>query len=222
MGVFIDIVIILVILGCIYGGYKRGLARCLLKILTSILAIIIALVLYKPFVNFIIDNTTIDDQIELSIENIIKQNSKEDDSNEKIINEDNVMPKPITNYINNNVKNSVDEKKDEAITEASKNASKLIVNVLGIIIIYIIAKILLKILTIFTDIVSKLPIIKQCNQLGGIIYGILEAFVMLLIIFAIISAVTPLIGNYTISNAILESHIGKILYNNNIILNLIF
>ena len=203
MGVFIDIVIILVILGCIYGGYKRGLARCLLKILTSILAIIIALVLYKPFVNFIIDNTTIDDQIELSIENIIKQNSKEDDSNEKIINEDNVMPKPITNYINNNVKNSVDEKKDEAITEASKNASKLI-------------------LTIFTDIVSKLPIIKQCNQLGGIIYGILEAFVILLIIFAIISAVTPLIGNYTISNAILESHIGKILYNNNIILNLIF
>ena len=105
MGVFIDIVIILVILGCIYGGYKRGLARCLLKILTSILAIIIALVLYKPFVNFIIDNTTIDDQIELSIENIIKQNSKEDDSNEKIINEDSVMPKPITNYINNNLWN---------------------------------------------------------------------------------------------------------------------
>lgn len=76
MGVFIDIVIILVILGCIYGGYKRGLARCLLKILTSILAIIIALVLYKPFVNFIIDNTTIDDQIELSIENIIKTKHK--------------------------------------------------------------------------------------------------------------------------------------------------
>ena len=82
--------------------------------------------------------------------------------------------------------------------------------------------IILKILTIFTDIISKLPIIKQCNKLGGIIYGILEAFVILLIICTIISIITPLIGDYTISNIILESFIGKILYNNNIFLNLIF
>ena len=59
-------------------------------------------------------------------------------------------------------------------------------------------------------------------KLGGIIYGILEAFVILLIICTIISIITPLIGDYTISNIILESFIGKILYNNNIFLNLIF
>lgn len=220
MGIIVDLIIILLFFACIYGGYKRGLANCLLKVLTSVLAIIIALVLYKPFVNFIIKNTTIDDNIALSIEKIVNQNSNEEDGENG--NDDSGIPKPIANYINSNVKNAVNEKKSEAISEVSKNASVLIVNIAGIIIIYIIAKIILKILTVFTDIVSKLPIIKQCNQLGGIIYGILEAFIILLIIFTIISCLVPLIGDYTISNIILQSSIGRILYNNNIFLNLIF
>ena len=132
------------------------------------------------------------------------------------------LPKPIENYMNKNIKETVDEKKEAAISEVSKNAAILIIDIAGVIVIYIIAKIILKILTIFTDIISKLPLIKQCNKLGGIIYGILEAFVILLIICTIISIITPLIGDYTISNIILESFIGKILYNNNIFLNLIF
>ena len=209
MGIIVDLIIILIISACVYGGYRHGLARCLLKFLTSILAIIIALFLYKPFVNFIINNTTIDDHIALSFEKVMNNNSG---NNDKIVSDDSGLPKPIENYMNKNIKETVDE----------KNAAILIIDIAGVIVIYIIAKIILKILTIFTDIISKLPIIKQCNKLGGIIYGILEAFVILLIICTIISIITPLIGDYTISNIILKSFIGKILYNNNIFLNLIF
>ena len=202
MGIIVDLIIILIISACVYGGYRHGLARCLLKFLTSILAIIIALFLYKPFVNFIMNNNS--------------------GNNDKIVSDDSGLPKPIENYMNKNIKETVDEKKEAAISEVSKNAAILIIDIAGVIVIYIIAKIILKILTIFTDIISKLPIINQCNKLGGIIYGILEAFVILLIICTIISIITPLIGDYTISNIILESFIGKILYNNNIFLNLIF
>ena len=104
----------------------------------------------------------------------------------------------------------------------SKSASILIIDVAAIIIVYIIAKILLKIIIIFTDIFAKLPVIKQCNKLGGIVYGILEAIVIILIILTIISVITPLIGDYNLSNNIIQSHIGKIFYDNNIFLNLIF
>ena len=155
----------------------------------------------------------------MSFEKVINNNSG---NNDKIVSDDSGLPKPIENYMNKNIKETVDEKKEAAISEVSKNAAILIIDIAGVIVIYIIAKIILKILTIFTDIISKLPIIKQCNKLGGIIYGILEAFVILLIICTIISIITPLIGDYTISNIILESFIGKILYNNNIFLNLIF
>lgn len=220
MGIIVDLIIILIFALCIYTGYKRGLARCLFKIVTSILALIIAIVLYKPFVNFVIENTTIDDNIALSLERIIDQNSNENDN--KIIDENSGIPKPIVNYLNDNVGEYAQNEKNEIITQVSKKAADIIVNLACIIIIYIIAKILLKILTILLDIVSKIPLIKQCNELGGIIYGIIEAILVIFIILTIISVVSTLIGDYGISNMILESHIGRFLYNNNLFLNLIF
>jgi len=220
MGIVIDLIIILILGLCIFNGYRRGLAKCLLKICTTILAIIIAIVLYKPFVSFIIENTTIDDNIQMSIEKVINENTEGE--GELIINEDSGMPKPIVQFLNENVGETVNENKGKAVTNVSRTAAILIVDIAGIIVIYIIAKILLKILTVFIDIAAKLPLIKEFNKIGGIIYGILEGIIVVFLILTIISVITPLIGNYTISDAILSSTIGKMLYNNNIFLNLIF
>lgn len=220
MGIVVDLIIILILGLCIFNGYKKGLAKSLLKLLTSLIAIIIAIVLYKPFVNFVIERTMIDDNIKFSLEKIINQNT--DHENEDLVNEESGIPKPIANYLNNNIKQSAETQKEAAISESSKAAAELIINAACVVIIYIIAKILLKIITLFIDIFASLPVIKQFNELGGIIYGIIEGIVILLIIVTLISVITPLIGNYEIPNMILDSHIGKFLYNNNIFLNLIF
>lgn len=220
MGIVVDLVIVLIIGICVFLGYKRGLVKSLLQLFTSVIAIIIAIALYKPFVNFVVENTTIDNNIQLSLERIMSQNSESE--NDSIISEDSGMPKPIVDYLNNNMKDSVNEQKDAAITEISKTAAELIVNIGCIIIIYIIAKILLKIITLFIDIFANLPVIKQFNELGGIIYGIIEGIVIILILVTLISVITPLMGNYQLANLIMESHIGRFLYNNNIFLNLIF
>ena len=220
MGIVVDLIIILILGLCIFNGYKKGLAKSLLKLLTSLIAIIIAIVLYKPFVNFVIERTTIDDNIKFSLEKIINQNT--DHENEDLVNEESGIPKPIANYLNNNIKQSAETQKEAAISESSKAAAELIINAACVVIIYIIAKILLKIITLFIDIFASLPVIKQFNELGGIIYGIIEGIVILLIIVTLISVITPLIGNYEVPNMILDSHIGKFLYNNNIFLNLIF
>lgn len=220
MGIAIDLIIILILALCIFIGYKRGLAKCILKICTTVLAIIIAIVLYKPFVNFIVENTTIDENIQLSLEKIINENTENEDG--ELISEDSGIPKPITQFLNENVAGEINQNKQTAISNVSRSAAILIVNIAGVIVIYIIAKILLKILTIFTDIVAKLPVIKQFNQIGGVIYGVLEGIIIIFLILTIISIITPLIGNYTLADAILSSTIGKMLYNNNIFLNLIF
>ena len=81
---------------------------------------------------------------------------------------------------------------------------------------------ILRILTVLTDIVTKLPLIKQCNEVGGTIYGLLQGILIVLIILTVISIITPLTGNYYLANIILESHLGNFLYNNNIFLNIIF
>lgn len=67
-----------------------------------------SIILYKPFVNFIINNTTIDDHIALSFEKVMNNNSG---NNDKIVSDDSGLPKPIENYMNKNIKETVDEKK---------------------------------------------------------------------------------------------------------------
>ncbi len=222
MGIVVDLIIILIFAVCIFNGYRKGLVKSLLKLLTSVLAIIIAIALHKPLVDFVITSTTIDDNIQLSIEKMINQNNDDNETSKEMVSEDSSMPKPIINYLNTNLKDTVEAQKQQAITEVSKNTAKIIVNIGCIIIIYILSKIILKILTVFIDIFAKIPVIKQFNELGGIIYGILEALIIILIVLTLISVIAPLIGNYEIPNIIQESYIGKFLYNSNIFLNLIF
>lgn len=220
MGLIVDGIIILIFALCAFIGYKRGLTKCLLRLCTAILAIIIAVVLYKPFYNFVIDNTLIDDNIQYSIEKMINKNSTEDEAAE--VKENSGMPGPIVKYVNKNLKETAEKEKTKAITEVSKSAAQLIVMIGCIIIIYIIAKILLRIITVIFDIFTKLPVIKQFNEIGGLLYGIIEAFFLVVVAFTLISVITPLVGNYAVTGMIEQSYIGKLFYNTNIILNIIF
>ena len=220
MGLIVDWIIILIFALCAFIGYKRGLTKCLLRLCTAILAIIIAVVLYKPFYNFVIDSTLIDDNIQYSIEKMINKNSTEDEAAE--VKENSGMPGPIVKYVNKNLKETAEKEKTKAITEVSKSAAQLIVMIGCIIIIYIIAKILLRIITVVFDIFTKLPVIKQFNEIGGLLYGIIEAFFLVVVAFTLISVITPLVGNYAVTGMIEQSYIGKLFYNTNIILNIIF
>ena len=220
MGLIVDGIIILIFALCAFIGYKRGLTKCLLRLCTAILAIIIAVVLYKPFYNFVIDSTLIDDNIQYSIEKMINKNSTEDEEAE--VKENSGMPGPIVKYVNKNLKETAEKEKTKAITEVSKSAAQLIVMIGCIIIIYIIAKILLRIITVVFDIFTKLPVIKQFNEIGGLLYGIIEAFFLVVVAFTLISVITPLVGNYAVTGMIEQSYIGKLFYNTNIILNIIF
>ncbi len=238
MGIVVDLIIVLIVGLCVFIGYKKGLTKCLLKLLTAFIAIIVAVVFYKSLADFVVQSTTIDENIQLSLEKVIntsKEESQEasneeetdstqtDNKEEKIlISEDSGIPKPIINYLNNNVNQSVQSKKEEAISTVSRSATIIIVNIACFIIIYILTKIVLKIFVVLTDIVTRLPLIKQFNEIGGLLYGLIEGVFIIFIVMTVISVITPLTGAYEIANTILESHIGSFFYNNNIILNIIF
>ena len=224
MGIFVDLLIVLIIGLCVFYGYKKGLARCILKLVTSIIALFIAILLFRPFVNFVVDNTIIDENIQLSLEKVMNNGIEErkDENNTELVKEDSGIPKPIAEYLNDNLKNSAKQKQEEAVVSVARSAAILIVQIACFILIYVVMKIILKILSILIDIVSKLPIIRQFNEIGGCIYGIVEGVVIVLLIMTGVAIITPLTGAYEVATIILQSHLGVIFYNNNIILNLIF
>ena len=76
-------------------------------------------------------------------------------------------------------------------------------------------------LRFITSLIAKLPVIKQFDKLGGVIYGLLEGLIIIYVILAIISFVAPM-TNGNIVTAIDEAFIGSMLYNNNLLLKIIF
>lgn len=214
MGLIVDILIIAIIALFIFWGYHRGLIGVAFKIITFFAAIIIALLLYKPVSNIIIEKTQIDENIENSI--IEKFSSKEDEQ----IKEEDIenMSEVLVNYI----KNYTSEVQDATVSMVAKQVSTLSINVAVAIGLFILTKILLIIFKALSKILAELPVIKQFDKTGGIIYGLLEGILVILIILAIISLCASMIENFEIVSSINNSYIGKFLYNNNIILKVLF
>ena len=57
---------------------------------------------------------------------------------------------------------------------------------------------------------------------GGIVYGILEGLLIVYLALAIAMVISTITGNSNILTYINESFIGKIMFNNNILLKIIF
>ena len=212
MGIVIDICVVAFLALAIFLGYKRGLVGLAFKIVSFLIAIIISLALFYPISNFIINNTQIDDKIEQTIVSkfIKEENNKEEKNKEN------------NNIIKEQIEEAAEEVTENTVMIASKNISRTIINLGVIIILYIITRLILLIFRSISDKLAELPIIKQFNEAGGIIYGIVIGFLVIYIIFAIISLTSPLFNSQDLISNINQSFIGKIIYNNNLILKLFF
>lgn len=212
MSIIVDLVILAIMILCIIIGYVRGLTGSLIKILSFVLSIVIAFILFIPISNLIIDKTQIDENLEQTIRETIIGNEQNKEEN---------MPQAITDYIGQKVENVADDAKEAIADSTARDVAVTIVKAGTWILLFIIARILLIFLRFITALIAKLPVIKQCDKLGGIIYGIIEGLIIIYVLLAIISFVSPMLsGNF--ANAIDKSYIGSIMYNNNLLLKIIF
>lgn len=217
MFLIVDLIVIAILALCILLGYKRGLTGCIIKIFSFFIALIVAAVLYKPVSNIVVSNTQIDENIKTSIVQVFeKEENNEEENNE----EENSSP--IVEYISEEVEKATEEKKNEIVDSAATKLSVNIINVLSFIILFIAARIALIFVKALTNLITKLPLIKQCDKIGGVLYGVLQGFVIVFVGFALITFISTMINNYTWLDAINQSHIGSVLCNNNILVKLIF
>lgn len=214
MTIIVDLVILAIIIICVIMGYIKGLTGVLIKIISFILSIIIAFILFIPVSNLVINKTQIDETIAQSVRGVILGNS----DSQKV--EEN-MPSTITEYIQGQAENIADSAKESVADATAVGVSETIVKAAVWIILFIVARILLILLKFVTSLIAKLPVIKQCDKIGGVVYGLLEGLVIVYILLAIISLVSPMM-NGTLANMINNSYLGSAMYNNNILLKIIF
>lgn len=214
MGIIFDIILIAIIILNIFICYKKGLVKLAVGLIAVFASIILALILYKPVSNFVIEKTEIDDKIKNTIIENFTNTSKESETE----NQDEGFMKYIEKYVDD----AVNKTKNEIVIEASDTIAIKVINICVILAIFIIARLVLILLTFIADLITDLPILKQFNKAGGIIYGIIKSLLVIYAILAILFFIIYISGNTTISEAISNSYITKIFYDNNLLLTLIF
>ena len=202
MGIVIDIIIILFILASAFFGYKKGLISLAINILAFIIAMVVTLLLYKPIGNIIINNTTVDEKLQQMIQTKIEEFMKNDDS------------KDSSSELIESAKNGL-------LPDTSKSLSINIIYGITLIVLFIIIKICLLLVNSLANQVAKFPIIKQFNEIGGVLYGLLRGIIITYVILMVIQLVVILNPNGALDNAMQESYLAKTMSTYNI-LNVFF
>ena len=104
----------------------------------------------------------------------------------------------------------------------SKNLTQSIIQILTMVILFTITRVGLLFAKVILEAVAELPVVKQFNEIGGILYGILRGLILILVLLAVASFILPMINQTALLTNIDHSIITKFLYNHNIILRLFF
>lgn len=211
-----DILVLVVIALTTFIGYKRGFIKTAFGFLSFFIAIALTFMLYKPVMGLIKEKTGFESWLSGYLYNMKVE--KETDNEEESIE---------GSYLDN-IPDSVVEL--IGINEIKENAKNIIiqkivdfaVKLLAIVAVYIAARIILLIITIVLDLVFKLPVLKQFNETLGLVLGIVLGFIRVYAIFMIITLLGSLPATSGIVEIINNSLFASILYNNNILLKIIF
>ena len=190
MGILIDIIFIAIILLSAFLGYKKGLVNMASKLFAGILAIIITLILYQPVSNAIIKNTP----LQTKIENIIIEKTQTENQEE-----------------NSNV---INELSQNMIKEQAKNISINVVHAITMIGIFLLVKIILSIVFALINGIANLPILKQFNEVGGIVYGLVRGAIISAICIALLGVYAKINPQNKINTEIENTYLTKIVYKN--------
>ena len=215
MGIVIDCLVVLVMASCIFVGYKKGLMKVAINFIAIFLSIILALILYKPVANFIVNNTELDEKINSGVYEKIKDEdfyNLSDEAKDK-----NGLLQISDKYINEAIQSS----KDNVAQYVSDRITETIINGIAFVIVVIALRVVLILLYLLSDVIASLPIIKQFNKSGGILYGIIEGLFFVNLVFAILYVLNPVCLNGKIDETVQKSNLGKLAYNDNIIINMI-
>ena len=213
----VDLIILIIFALCIFTGYKKGLAKCLIKVLSFVIALVVAIALFKPVSNIVIEKTEFDDNIKNSITQIIADDVEETGE----VKEDTNLPQSMVNFLNEKIKASTEETKQVVVNNVANEVATIAVNVCVALGLFIAVRLILLVVSGIFSMITELPILKQIDKAGGVVYGILHALVIIFVVFAIISFVSPIIENTQLITTINKSIIGSVMYNNNLLLKII-
>lgn len=130
------------------------------------------------------------------------------------------LPKPIIDIISNSptVDSYTSELTNAALNVISEALTRIFIDIISLIIAFIAVRIIFIIIVKFSNIFSKLPLLKEFNKILGLLFGLIKGIVVVLIILAVFTPFVSISPSGAIAEGVFNSTVGYYLYDNNILL----
>jgi len=206
IGIILDIVIVAIIVGNVYLCYKKGLVNLAVGLIAVVAAIILSVLFYKPVTNLVVEKTGLDEMIENTLNETFGEQ---------------VRFMGLASYLDTEVENIANGTQNEAEYVVASVMAEKTVSLIVFIAIFTAVRVVLFALTFVADAITSLPILKQLDDVGGILYGLLKALLIIYVVLAVVSVIVSFSANTAISDTISSSFVTKFFYDNNILLNIL-
>lgn len=215
-------------------GYYKGLIKTVLSMATIVVSLILTSIIAPEVSKILCENESVYGSVydsisenldlsEVTSELASVAGEKLDEAAQAEILDKVGMPPVVKEII-------IDSGNLEQFT--SKNAEKfeeylynlitdLIINAASYVVVFIVLSIVLAVVSSVLNIISKLPVLKSLNRMAGAILGVVEGFVIVWLLFILIS-VLP--GNEFMEKCnedIQDNAVLTYLYDNNVIMNVV-
>lgn len=206
MGIILDVVIVAIIALSVYSCYKKGLVNLAVGLIAVVAAIILSVIFYKPVTNLVVENTELDEMIENTLNETFGEQ---------------VRFMGLASYLETEADNIVNGTENETEYVVASVMSEKTVSLIVFIAIFTIVRVVLFALTFVADAITSLPILKQLDDVGGILYGLVKALLIIYAVLAVVSVIVSFTASTEIADVISSSYVTKFFYDNNIILNIL-
>ncbi|MDF1618360.1 CvpA family protein [Petrocella sp. FN5] len=217
----LDIILIAIILFCAINGMIKGFVKTLFGLTSTIVALVLTLLISPQVSGLIINNTSFDQMIGektvelLNIENLMGDQDAELD--EVILSGAINLPGNILRFLE---KNNTPEINDKLEAKGlgdyiSGSIATMAVNAFVFLIVFLIVSLILNAVVIVLDILTRLPIVKSMNKLGGFSVGLLIGILIVWVATLSLSFIISIQATETLSELIESSIFTKLFYYNN-------
>ena len=218
----VDVIIILIFAISIFIAYIKGLTSVVYQLASWAITILLIFLLCRPITNVIINQTSLDETISSKIQTNLEENFSENfEEGTEIDDEDSNISSSVISVINSYISEAKARGSSNIAKYVADEISYIAVSAIVIFGIFIFARVVSGLVKFILEVIVSIPIFGTVNKIGGIAYGVLRAFLIVYIILAIISLLSPTFSNTGFISSIKSSYIGSIFYNNNILLDYI-
>ena len=217
-----DIALICTFIISIFAAFRKGFTYLVFNFICLLITIFAVLILCKPLTTFVYENTNVDEFFSKHIKSTIGDFIEEQlEKNTHINTGKTNIARPIAEKINTYIDEAEDKAVNNVSTYIADKLAYIVISALVVILLCIVIRISTIFLRAVLYFISELPFIHSIDKVGGIVYGVIRAYIIVYLILAILSLLSPLMANTGIIACINHSRFCEKFYNDNVFLNIL-